>query len=120
MKSRPSAAFVGSPLTRRQVHRILTSRYYRGDVVHHGVAYPGKHTPLVEPELWDRVQDLMTSRRIAGDRAWKHGHYLKGSVFCDDCGSRLGISYSTGRAVPTPTSTASAATRSAQPAPCRS
>ncbi|HSH59419.1 MAG TPA: recombinase family protein [Acidimicrobiales bacterium] len=97
LKSRPSASFAGSPLTRSQVHRILCNRYYRGEVVHCGVAYPGKHQPLIAPEIWDRVQELLVSRRHAGDRASKHGHYLKGSIFCGGCRSRLGVSYSTGR-----------------------
>lgn len=97
MKSRPSAKFVGTPMTRSQVHRTLTNRYYLGEVIHCGVSYPGRHKPLVDTETWEQVQDVLASRRIAGDRAWKHGHYLKGSLFCSGCHSRLGMCYATGR-----------------------
>ncbi len=97
MKSRPTASFVGSALTRSQIHRILSSEYYCGKVVHCGVAYPGNHEPLVSDDLWVQVQDVLSSRRLAGDRSWKHLHYLRGSLFCEECGSRLGISFSRGK-----------------------
>src|SRR5680860_340769 len=34
---------------------------------------------------------------LAGDRSWRHDHYLKNSLFCGQCGSRLGFSYSRGK-----------------------
>lgn len=41
MRSRPTATFVGTPLTRSQVHRILSSPYYIGKVVYGGAIYDG-------------------------------------------------------------------------------
>jgi hypothetical protein len=51
----------------------------------------------VDGATFARVQDVLGGRRIAGDRAWRNNHYLKGSVFCGRCGSRLGYGHSTGR-----------------------
>lgn len=32
---------------------------------------------------------IMDSHRLSGDRSKKHNHYLKGSLFCGNCGRRL-------------------------------
>lgn len=37
---------------------------------------------------WASVQDILTSRRN-GERSRAHDHYLKGTVFCVECGRRL-------------------------------
>ncbi|WP_437584294.1 zinc ribbon domain-containing protein [Paramicrobacterium sp. CJ85] len=37
---------------------------------------------------WATVQDILTSRRN-GERSREHDHYLKGTVFCIECGRRL-------------------------------
>ena len=50
------------------------------------------------PEVWQRAQDVLTAQNHAGTRQREHNHYLKGTVFCGDCGSRLIISKSRGRA----------------------
>jgi hypothetical protein len=61
-----------------------------GVVTFEGAKNPnGQHTPLVERETFERVQQLLEARALAGDRSRKHQHYLKGSVFCGRCGSRL-------------------------------
>ena len=39
---------------------------------------------------------MLAGRKIAGDRAWRRTHYLKGTVVCARCGSRLGYSHNRG------------------------
>ena len=41
------------------MHAILRDRAYIGEVEHKGQWYPGKHSPLVDRETWDRVQALL-------------------------------------------------------------
>jgi site-specific DNA recombinase len=36
-----------------------------------------------------QVQQVLDAHRLSGDRAKKHQHYLKGSIFCAHCGLRL-------------------------------
>ena len=97
MRTRPTSTRAVVPLSRSQVHRILSSPYYLGKVVFGGVEYEGKHPPLVGKETWHRVQDVLSGRRVAGDRSWQHDHFLKGSLFCGRCESRLGVTYSRGK-----------------------
>jgi site-specific DNA recombinase len=84
------------PLSVSQLHRILTSPYYKGIVVFNGVHYQGKHEPLVDDETWQAVQDVMASN-ANGEKVRVHHHYLKGTIYCGRCGSRLCVSYSKGR-----------------------
>ena len=59
--------------------------------------YEGKHSALVDETTWQVVQDVLSGRRLAGDRSWRHDHYLKGSLFCARCDSRMGVSHSQGK-----------------------
>ena len=97
MRSRETPTLSPTPLTRSQVHRILASPYYLGHVVHKGALYPGKHEPLIDDYTWERVQAIRATRRYAGDRSWKQGHYLIGSLRCARCHQRLGFGYSRSR-----------------------
>ena len=46
---------------------------------------------------WHLVQEVLAGRRISGDRSWRHEHYLKGTLFCARCNSRLGFGYAKGK-----------------------
>ena len=77
-----------TPARRLQVAhlaRMLRSTYYTGTILHDGEEYPGRHTPLIDRDLFARVQDILDSRRVAGIRRRKHHHYLKGSLYCGHC-----------------------------------
>ncbi len=80
------------PLVVSSVHRMLTNPYYKGDIVYKGVLYRGQHEALVPPEVWYQVQSVMAAHKSAADATQVHNHYLKGSVYCGQCGSRLIIS----------------------------
>jgi site-specific DNA recombinase len=98
MRTRPTATRPAVPLTRSQVHRMLSSKYYIGTIVFkRAEEYKGRHPALIDKATWLLVQDVLSGRRTAGDRSWRHDPYLKGSLFCACCGSRLGVSYSRGK-----------------------
>ena len=97
MRTRPTATRLAVALSRSQVHRILSSPYYIGRLVYTGVEYDGSHPSLIDRATWQRVQDTLCGRRLAGDRSWRHEHYLKGTLFCSRCDSRLGFGSSRGK-----------------------
>lgn len=72
---------------------MLANAYYKGDVIYRGVKYAGHHDKLVEPEVLHQVQNMLAAHNTAGDRTQAHDHYLKGTVFCGQCGSRLVITH---------------------------
>ncbi|MDF1487492.1 recombinase family protein [Tessaracoccus caeni] len=88
LTTRPGPNTPAQPLTVNGLHRVLRHPYYKGVVVHNGVEHPGRHKPLIDPVTWATVQDILTSRRN-GERSREHDHYLKGTVFCIECGRRL-------------------------------
>ena len=78
------------------VHRMLTNPYYKGMVTFRGATYDGLHQPLVSKEIWYRVQAILEDHHLSGEKTQAHNHYLKGTIFCDECGSRLMLSHSRG------------------------
>ena len=96
LRSRKTLKYVGSPLSNAQVHRMLGNPYYIGKIVHRGVIHDGAHEAIVDDDTWYEVQRVRSGRRIAGDRSWKHNHFLKGSLTCHRCGGRMGFGYSRG------------------------
>lgn len=71
---------------------MLANPYYKGDIIYRGVKYAGTHEPLVPPEVWYQVQNALMAHNSAGDRTQRHDHYLKGSLYCGSCGSRMVVS----------------------------
>jgi hypothetical protein len=68
---------------------MLRNPYYVGTISYAGKTYPGRHEPLVDEATFQEVQDLLESKRVSGERPWRHFHYLRGSIYCRECGRRL-------------------------------
>ena len=79
------------PISVNKVHQMLQDPYYTGVVVYKGEQYEGRHEPLIDKDLFDKVQKIIRSRGRAGERRREHHHYLKGTVFCGICKSERGI-----------------------------
>ena len=71
------------------MHRMLRNPVYAGVVRWKGVESEGIHQPLISRELFDRVQRVLDAHSTGGERSWKHDHYLKGTLVCAECGSKL-------------------------------
>ncbi|GAB7143508.1 recombinase family protein [Mycobacterium riyadhense] len=99
LKTRDTLKYRGQPLSRAQVHRMLTQPYYKGLIRFKGMLFDGKHEPLVDEVTWQSVQEILAGRRIAGDRSWRHSHYLKsgGNLRCARCGGKIGYGWSRGK-----------------------
>lgn len=66
-------------------------------VRYRGRSYPGRHDPLVSLPLFQCVQEQLDAKRLAGERDRTHHHYLKGTLYCGECGARLIFSRNRGR-----------------------
>ena len=76
------------PVNRSILNNVLTNPYYKGMVSFEGALYPGKQIPLTDEQTWQQVQDVLASH-VNGERTREHPHYLKSTVYCGSCGSRL-------------------------------
>src|SRR3954449_8046693 len=57
----------GKPLARGALYHMLQNRIYRGEIVHKNASYPGGHEAIVDEELWNKVQSLLSDNRIGRD-----------------------------------------------------
>ena len=78
------------PLWRAKIDQLLKDKFYVGIVTYKSIEYPGLHEPLISKELFFRIQEVFKLRNKAGERKRKHSHFLKGTIFCAECGSRMG------------------------------
>ena len=85
-----------APIDRKALYKVLANRYYTGVLSFKGVEYPGIHPALVSNETWQQVQDVLASH-VNGERTREHPHFLKGSLYCRNCGSRMIINYTKSR-----------------------
>ena len=84
----PTASLPEKPVTVQLLSKVLHNPFYVGEVVYQGVHYAGSHEPLVDRATYESVQTLLTTR-VNGERTVKHAHYLKSTIYCGICGSRL-------------------------------
>jgi len=96
LTTRPTPRCPARPIKYNHLHKILSTPYYKGEVTYRGVQYPGRHEPLIDEATWSRVQDVLASH-ATGEKQREHPHYLKSSVFCGNCGSRLIVTMSKNR-----------------------
>ena len=75
---------------------MLANRYYIGTVRYAGVDYDGRHEPLIDRETFTRVGAVLAAHNHAAEKDRKHHHYLKGSVYCGRCGSRMSLIHAKG------------------------
>jgi hypothetical protein len=94
---RPTKVKGAVPLLPQNVHMMLSKRVYVGLVSWKGVEYPGTHQPLVSIDTFATVQAILHSRAQSGEKPSRHRHYLRGSLFCKRCGSRMGFVHANGR-----------------------
>ena len=76
---------------------MLSNPYYKGDVTFKGATYKGSHEAIVPKEVWYQVQAVLDAHKSAADATQVHDHYLKGSVYCGQCGERLIITHAKNR-----------------------
>jgi site-specific DNA recombinase len=93
----PGARGPGKPLEVSHLHTLLRHPYYVGIVRYKSVVYSGRHDPLTTPEIWKEVQERLTNKHLTGEKERRYPHYLKGSIYCEQCGARLIVCHAKGR-----------------------
>ncbi len=58
----------GIPFARGSLFHLLKNPIYRGKIVHKGQVYDGEHEPIVDEDLWDRVQQALREKAPARKR----------------------------------------------------
>jgi site-specific DNA recombinase len=92
----PYAKQPDAPVSVSKLAEMLANPFYVGIVAWNGVRYQGQHKQLIAQSLFDRVQETLRSRDVAGVRQRRHDHYLKGLLHCGECGRRLSLTLAKG------------------------
>ncbi|MHB1056206.1 MAG: recombinase family protein [Thermoleophilia bacterium] len=86
------------PFALATVSNLLTNPFYTGVVRYKGIEYPGQHEALITRQLFQKVKAIYEVRNHGSSiRTRKNPHYLKGTLFCAECGSRLSIDTAKGK-----------------------
>ncbi len=88
---------------------MLQNPYYVGIVRYAGVEYEGSHEHLIDERTFAQAKTVLTAHANSSEKDRKHHHYLKGSLYCGRCGSRMSLTYAKETAGAIPTSSASGA-----------
>ncbi len=102
LRSYPTRSHAEGKVGTAALQRLLRNPYYAGWIVYKrgkpdAETFKGRHDALIDQETFEKVQRLLDEKRVAGERPRKRQHYLRGSIFCAGCGSRLTYGVSTGR-----------------------
>jgi site-specific DNA recombinase len=91
LRTRPTAKKPEKPLSRSQLALMLQNPYYVGVVRYAGVEYEGRHEYLIDKASFDKAKAVLAAHNHAAEKDRKHHHYLKGSLYCGRCGSRMSL-----------------------------
>lgn len=80
----------GKPWSGYTIARVLANRVYLGEKVFGDINVPDAHEPIVNPDLFDEVQQIMEARGEPGSkRAASNSDYdLTGLITCPACGRK--------------------------------
>ena len=87
----------GKPIVPAYMFNILRNPFYYGKTVWQGEEFQGSHPPIISKDLFNKVQEVFTIRDKAGERKRKHPHYLKGTLYCGQCKSKLSVQLAKGQ-----------------------
>jgi site-specific DNA recombinase len=89
LRTRPTRSAKEAPLGINRIGQMLRNDYYCGFVHFNGKTTKGEHEPLIDEKTFQHVQELLDAQRKSGERSWRNYHYLRGSIYCDECKGRL-------------------------------
>ncbi len=80
----------GKPFSTHTVLSILRNRSYLGEIPFRGRSFPAPHPPIIEPELFERAQQILRERGEDHSlrRSNTSDYLLTGLVVCARCGKR--------------------------------
>ena len=85
----------GRPMGKGDVYKILTNILYTGQVNHKGMSYPGEHPAIINPVVFQKVNERLAENGATGGKEIrnKYGALLRGLLHCDACGTAMHHTY---------------------------
>src|SRR5271166_2055284 len=85
----------GGLLSRGHIYKILSNPIYIGRIAHKGHVHEGQHSPIIERDLWDRVQRRLQDHVATAKtrRVTQSSDSLLAGKLFDDRGNRMSPSW---------------------------
>lgn len=81
---------LGKPLTYSSIRCIISNPLYIGQAMYNGEVVKGMSEPLIDDELYYKVQkQIMANKRAPGTYKARAEYLLRGKAFCGYCGSPM-------------------------------
>ena len=77
--------------------KVLQNKFYIGIVEWKSIIAKGNHEPIISQDIFEKAKEILKINNTAGERKRKHPHYLKGTIYCGECGSRMSITIAKGQ-----------------------
>jgi site-specific DNA recombinase len=69
---------------------MLRNEFYIGVVSWDGTKNAeARHESIIDRVTFEKVEQVLKSAMLSGNRTRKHKHYLRGSIYCGHCGRRM-------------------------------
>ncbi|MCM1166677.1 MAG: recombinase family protein [Lachnospiraceae bacterium] len=81
-----NATYKGAVVGQKKPTISLKSKKRKGVATAETFIVEGMHEPIIEPEEWELVQSLITSRKKGGGDSEKYDNIFCGLLICPDCG----------------------------------
>lgn len=81
----------GRPFDKATLYVLLTNPIYVGKTTHKGAVYDGEHAPIIDQDIFDRVQSVLKHNGRTGgiEVRNKYGALLRGLLRCKACDQAL-------------------------------
>jgi site-specific DNA recombinase len=89
----------GRPFDKATLYALLTNPIYTGQMPYKDELYPGEHEPIIDRELFEKVQhQLKENGRTGGVEVRnKYGALLRGLMHCKGCGTAMTHTFHRGK-----------------------
>ena len=77
--------------------KVLQNKFYIGIVEWKSIIAKGNHEPIISQDIFEKAKEILKINNTAGERKRKHPHYLKGTIYCGECSSRMSITIAKGQ-----------------------
>jgi site-specific DNA recombinase len=97
LQTRRGRARGGRLFTKPRLYELLRNVVYVGKVRYKQEVHPGEHAGIVDPALWQQVQDLLSAHGGAHGERRCSGSLLGGLLRCQACGCAMTPAHSANR-----------------------
>ena len=74
---------------RSYLAKVLRHPLYIGKILWRGQVYPGKHEPIIDEQLWQKVQNVLDGRTKNQCKKYRQFTYGHGLIKCAHCGYNI-------------------------------